>query len=207
VERHCRKERLSLDEWQWIGTHLESGVRKAIQTAEPSEKTISPLNGLKLHDKYDLEVTVSNKLSDIESASEILGSPVEYGIWLLRRRPRWFDGASTGTELDLVLLVVLLPFIFWRWAFSEKSGRQESTGPVFAAFSNDDLILFCGRDGFWRRRITSVELKRPLDELARVNIYTSKQTPVTFRFTGSPDTVLYYNGPRRALEEFVSRVT
>ena len=150
---------------------------------------------------------MAGKLTDIKAATEILGAPVEHGLWLSRFRPRWFDGFSTGTELDLLLVLLLLPFLFWHWAFSGKSGRHKETGPVFAAVSADDLILFSGRDGVFRRRIESIELKQPISDVTRIIYNNSNQTSVRFRFTESPDVLLYYHGSRQDLMELVSRAT
>ena len=149
------------------------------------------------------------RLTDTAAATEILGEPVEVGIWLSRFRYRWYHEllSGTGTELDLILVVLLLPVVLVRWLVQSSSGRNQETGPVFAVLTNSEIVFFAGREGFYRRHITRIYNRRTLDDIATIAIDNSKQTPVRFVCVDSPEILLYYQGPRLALEKFISLST
>jgi hypothetical protein len=147
------------------------------------------------------------KQTDIDAASEMLGETVEAGIWLSRYRHRWYHELSTGTELDLIFVVLLLPVILVRWAVQGGSNRSKETGPVFAATTENGIVFFAGNEGVFRRHITHVYDRKEFDDITRITCDNSMQTPVRFVCDASPDVLLYYQGPRLALEEFISRST
>ena len=143
---------------------------------------------------------MATKPKDIEEASEILGKPVETGIWCTRFRHRWYH-EGTGTELDLLML----PVVIWYLVF--KRNPKQETGPVFVVLSENELVFFAGSDGIFRRHITHVSERRSLDDVVNIIFDNSNQTSLRFMCKESAEILLYYSGSQLELERFVSLST
>ena len=150
---------------------------------------------------------MARKLTDVETASEMLGEPVEDGVWFTRFKQRWYHDLSTGTELDLIVVVLLSPVILWYWLFRNNGKTKAETGPVFAVLTDSEIVFFAGNEGIFRRHFTHVSDRRDLNDIKTIACDNSRQSHVRFICTSAPEISLYYSGPRLKLDEFVSRST
>ena len=150
---------------------------------------------------------MARKVTDEEAAAELLDTPIEVGIWLSRIRHRWYHDLSSGTELDFIFIILLSPVIVWHWLFRRGSNQPEEIGPVFVALTENEIVLFVGSDGIFRRHIKRIYERRDVDDISVTLIDHIRQPCVRFVSCGNLDIKLYYQGPRLKLEEFVSKAT
>lgn len=142
-------------------------------------------------------------MTELESAAVAIGEPVEAGLWLQREPSRWWDGFSTGTELDLILVVFLLPFILWHYLFRDQREKPQ-IGPLYLALTSNQLVFFDATEGVFRRAIKDIYDRRDLDDW---EVYLMDGKKLQIAFSDADRLMLYFNGPQSELEAFVSKAT
>ena len=150
---------------------------------------------------------LASTLNEIKIASQTLGEEVLAGLWLSRIRPRWWHGASSGTELDLILVILLLPFIAWHWLWRSSRQPKIEQGPVFCAVTKNQLVMFDATEGIFRRGLKDIFDRRDLGEIASCTFHAEIGRQLRLEFSDSTQLLLYYSGPSQELETFISKTT
>ena len=150
---------------------------------------------------------MSSTSNEIKLASQTLGEEVQAGLWLSRIRPRWWHGVSSGTELDLILVVLLLPFLVLHRLWRSSKKPQIEHGPVFCAVTENQLVMFRATEGIFRRGLKDIFDRRDLSELASCTFHAERGGQLRMEFSDSTEMLLYYSGPYQELEAFISKTT
>ena len=142
-------------------------------------------------------------MTELESAAAAIGEPVDAGLWLQRKPSRWWDCFSTGSELDLIFVVLLLPIILWQYLFRNQRERQQ-IGPIYLALTSNQLIFFAATEGIFKRGLKNIYDRRDLDD---VDVYMMNGKKLQIAFSDSDRLILHFEGPQSELEAFVSKAT
>ena len=143
----------------------------------------------------------------INSASEILGETVEAGVWLVRKPARWYHGISSGTELDLVFVVLALPLILWRKITRPAGESKVETSPVFCALTESELVFFHATEGIFKPGLKDVYQRRNINDVLSCAYNSQNDKDLRITFSDSTEVLLYYSGPYLDVERFVSLLT
>lgn len=147
---------------------------------------------------------MSKKSNLINTASEILGAPVEAGVWLVRKPARWYHGISSGTELDLVVAVLALPYLVWRKVTRPTRQSEAETGPVFCVIAESQLVFFRATEGIFKPGLKDEYDRRDIGDVLSCVYNAGNDNGLRITFSDSTEVLLYYSGPHLDVERFVS---
>ena len=150
---------------------------------------------------------MNSNSNEINAASDVLGAPIATGLWLNRIRHRWWHNFSTGSELDLLFLLFLLPLILWKWLTKTLPKHGDETGPIFCVVTENELVLFNASEGIFKRGLKEIFDRRPLNEITSCDFYANRGKQLRLAFSDSTEITLYYSGPLREVETFISHAT
>jgi len=142
-------------------------------------------------------------VTELETAQNAIGEPVEAGLWLRRERHRWYHDISSGTELDLILLALAMPFVIWNFLFRDPR-KKKRTGPVYVALTSTQLVFFDATDGIIRRGLKEIYDRRDLDDVG-VCLMNGKILQIIL--SDSDRLMLHFDGPHSEIEAFVAKAT
>ena len=136
----------------------------------------------------------------------MLGEPVETGLWLTRIPDRWYHHISSGTELDLVFVVLALPFIACRSLLNAGKPKIER-GPVFCALTENQVVFFLATEGIFRRGLKREYDRRNIEDVVSCTFRPANRKQFRIDFSDGTKTLLCYSGPHLELEAFISKVS
>ena len=146
----------------------------------------------------------SMKMAD--AAEQLLEEPVDESIYFQTYQPRWYEGLSTGTELDFLILIVLLPFIIVSQLvpkYHADSDRNEFyRGMIFCARTSTRIAFFSVESKWFRERLIGPVATYPLSDVETIRFDYSHRTQVHFEFTGNNALEFYFAGVWSDLESF-----
>jgi len=165
----------------------------------PQERTTQILNGRSKDGRF---VSKNSKL--VDAAAEILGAPVEAGVWLDRYPSRWYHNLSSGTELDLVFVVLAMPYLLWQKIARPTSDLEAETGPVFCVITESQLVFFSATEGFFKPGLKDEYDRRDVRDVLSCVYNVRNDKDLHIKFSDSTEVLLYYCGPHLDVERFVS---
>ena len=131
---------------------------------------------------------------------------MESGLWLTRIPDRWYHHISSGTELDIVIGLVALPFIACRWLLNAGKPKIER-GPVFCGLTENQVVFFDATEGIFRRGLKRLYDRRKIEDVVSCTFSHSNQKQFRIEFSDGTIELLCYSGPYLELEEFISKLT
>lgn len=142
-----------------------------------------------------------------KDVSTIIEANVESGVWLQTSRPHWYSSFSTGSELDLIIMLVLLPAILITHLIPNRRNHStkflEHDGRIYCALSEFNIHFISGK-GTWvgDSKLDKILKTVPNSDLLDIVFEHAHNTPVKFRFSNAPDLTLYFGGVWSDLVEF-----
>ena len=140
------------------------------------------------------------------AAAEVVGEPVLDGVWFLTEPSPWYNNyPGTGTVLDLLLVLVIAPFIaydYFRNAKQKDVAVLGHRGAIYCARTGDDLAFIASKTKNGTQQLTHVLRRYPERTLVSCDFEHSHKTAVDFVFEGGDAFTLQFEGVWSDLAEF-----